>query len=58
MAKGIQPKYGTVLRRLTETIASGHGSRLNGSVEKVTGTPPQTFRNFARNNAKAWKEAK
>ena len=58
MANGIPPEYGPVLRQLTETIASGHGTRPNGTVEKITGTPPHTFRNFARNNAKAWKAAK
>jgi uncharacterized protein YbjT (DUF2867 family) len=58
IANGIPPEYGAVLRQLTETVASGHGSRPNGTVEKVTGTPPRTFRNFAHNNANAWKEAK
>jgi uncharacterized protein YbjT (DUF2867 family) len=58
IANGIPPEYGAVLRQLTETVASGHGSRPNGTVEKITGTPAQTFRNFAHNNANAWKEAK
>jgi hypothetical protein len=46
-----------VLRQLTETIASGHGARPNGTVEKITGTPPHTFRTFAHNYANAWKAA-
>ena len=58
IANGILPEYGLVLRQLTETIASGHGSRSNGTVEKITGTPPHTFRNFAHKNANAWKAAK
>jgi len=58
IANGIPPEYGAVLRQLTETVASGHGSRPNGTVEKITGTPPHTFRNFAHHNASAWKEAK
>jgi uncharacterized protein YbjT (DUF2867 family) len=58
IANGIPPEYGAVLRQLTETVASGHGSRPNGTVEKITGTPPHTFRNFAHKNANAWTEAK
>ena len=58
IANGIPPEYGTVLRQLTETIASGQGSRSNGTVEKITGTPPRTLRSFAHKNANAWKAAK
>jgi uncharacterized protein YbjT (DUF2867 family) len=58
IANGIPPEYGPVLRQLTETIASGHGSRPNGTVEKITGRPPRTFRNFAHSNVNAWKVAK
>src|SRR6266850_5429495 len=58
IANGVPPEYGAVLRQLTETIATGHGSRPNGIVETITGTPPHTFRNFAHNNANAWKEVK
>ena len=57
IANGIPPEYGAVLRQLTETVASGHGSRPNGTVEEITGTPPHTFRNFAHHSANAWKEA-
>lgn len=55
IANGIPPEYGPVLRQLTETIASGRGSRPDGTVEKITGTLPRTFRNFAHKNANAWK---
>lgn len=58
LAHGIPPEYGAALRRLTETVASGHGSRPNRTVEKITGTPAHTFRHFAHNNANAWREAK
>jgi uncharacterized protein YbjT (DUF2867 family) len=58
IANGIPSEYGAVLRQLTETIASGHGSRPNGIVEKITGTRAHTFRNFAHNSAKAWKAVK
>ena len=56
VANGIPADYGAVLRQLTETIASGNGSRPNDTVDQVTGTPARTFRDFARKNAAAWKE--
>ena len=45
---------GAVLHMLTETIASGGGSRPNSDVEKVTGTAPTRFADFARRTAAAW----
>jgi hypothetical protein len=43
-----------VLRTLTETVASGHGSRPNNDVQNVTGRPPISFADFARRTAQAW----
>ena len=54
MAAGVPAEYGEVLRMLTETIASGGGSRPTADVEKVTGVPPTTFAAFARRTAPAW----
>ncbi|MEU6349073.1 NAD(P)H-binding protein [Streptomyces sp. NPDC047072] len=54
LATGVPVEYGDVLRRLTETVASGDGSRPDGTVEKITGRPARTFREFARTNAAAW----
>jgi uncharacterized protein YbjT (DUF2867 family) len=54
VAAGVPAAYGEVLRMLTETIASGHGSRPNNDVENVTGRPPISFADFARRNAPAW----
>jgi hypothetical protein len=45
--------YREMLQILTETIASGRGSRPNGDVEKVTGAPPGNFTDFARRTAAA-----
>jgi uncharacterized protein YbjT (DUF2867 family) len=53
-AYGVPAVYGAVLRPLTETVASGNGSRPNGMVEQVTGRPARTLRDFARDNAAAW----
>jgi uncharacterized protein YbjT (DUF2867 family) len=54
VAAGVPAEYGEMLRMLTETIASGMGSRPNDTVEKVTGAPPITFADFARRTARAW----
>jgi hypothetical protein len=39
---------------LTETIASGRGSRPNGDIDKVTGAPPTSFADFDRRTVAAW----
>jgi uncharacterized protein YbjT (DUF2867 family) len=54
VAAGVPTAYGEVLRMLTETVASGHGSRPNKDVENVTGRPPISFADFARRTAQAW----
>jgi uncharacterized protein YbjT (DUF2867 family) len=54
IAAGVPAAYGEVLRTLTETIASGHGSRPNNDVHNVTGRPPISFADFARRTARAW----
>jgi uncharacterized protein YbjT (DUF2867 family) len=54
VAAGVPAAYGEVLRMLTETVASGRGSRPNDNVQKVTGAPPIKFIDFARRTAQAW----
>jgi hypothetical protein len=51
---GVRAAYGEMLRMLTETIASGHGSRPNNDLHNVTGRPPVSFADFARRTAQAW----
>jgi len=46
--------YGVMLNWLTGMIASGHGSRPNDDVRRVTGFPPASFADFAHRNAHAW----
>ena len=53
IASGVPAGYGEMLQILTETIASGRGSRPNGD-EKVTGAPPGNFTDFARRTVAAW----
>jgi len=54
VAAGVPAEYGEMLRMLTETIASGHGSLPNSDVQNVTGLPPIRFASFARRTARAW----
>jgi len=55
IAAGVVPAdYAVMLNWLTATIASGHGSRPNDDVRRVTGSPPASFADFARHNARAW----
>jgi uncharacterized protein YbjT (DUF2867 family) len=55
VAAGFVPAaYGEMLRWLTETIASGNGSRPTDDVRKVTGVPPTSFADFAKRSAQAW----
>jgi len=46
--------YAVMLRWLTGTVISGNGARPNGDVEKVTGRPATSFRDFAERNVAAW----
>jgi uncharacterized protein YbjT (DUF2867 family) len=55
VAAGVVPAdYGVMLNWLTGMIASGHGSRPNDDVRRVTGSPPASFADFALRNAHAW----
>jgi uncharacterized protein YbjT (DUF2867 family) len=55
IAAGAVPAgYGVMLDWLTRMIASGHGSRPNDDVRRVTGSPPAGFADFAHRNAHAW----
>jgi uncharacterized protein YbjT (DUF2867 family) len=54
MQAGVPAEYGAVLHTLTETIASGHGSRPNDDVLVATGMAPTGFSEFAANTATAW----
>ena len=53
---GVPAEYGEVLRTLTETIASGRGSRPNNDVLAATGKAPTRFVDFAAETAAAWRQ--
>jgi uncharacterized protein YbjT (DUF2867 family) len=54
IASGVPTEYGEMLTLLTETIASGNGSRPNDDVLAVTGAPPTSLAEFAQRTAAAW----
>jgi uncharacterized protein YbjT (DUF2867 family) len=54
IASGVPTEYGEMLLLLTETIASGNGSRPNDDVHAATGAPPTSFTEFAQRTASAW----
>jgi len=53
---GVPAEYGEVLRTLTETIASGRGSRPNNDVLTATGKAPTRFADFTAATAAAWRQ--
>lgn len=54
LAAGLPADYAVVLRWLTGAIITGNGATPTGDIEKVTGRPATTFRDFAERNAHAW----
>jgi uncharacterized protein YbjT (DUF2867 family) len=50
----VSAAYGEMLRWITGTVASDNGSRPTDDVEKVTGAPPTSFADFARQGAQIW----
>jgi uncharacterized protein YbjT (DUF2867 family) len=54
IASGGPAEYGEMLTLLTETVASGNGSRPNDDIRAVTGAPPTSFAEFAQRTASAW----
>ena len=54
IAAGVPADYSGMLAMLTETVASGDGSRPNDDIEHVTGVPATTFTDFARRTAPHW----
>lgn len=59
IAMGLPADYAVMLRWLTGAVISGNGATPTNDVEKVTGRPATTFREFAERSSQAWtKEAK
>ncbi|WDZ81944.1 NAD(P)H-binding protein (plasmid) [Ensifer adhaerens] len=53
-AASIPTDYAQMLLRDQQAIREGHAIAVRATVEKVTGHAPKGFRQFARENAKAW----
>jgi uncharacterized protein YbjT (DUF2867 family) len=58
IASGVPAEYGEMLVLLTETVASGGGSRPNEDVQAITGAPATSFADFATRAASAWAAAR
>jgi hypothetical protein len=54
LAAGVPADYAVMLRWLTDDVITGNGSTPTGDIEKVTGRPATTFREFAERNVRAW----
>ncbi len=54
---GIPESYAAMLADLDEAIKRGAEDRITSTVRDVTGRPPKSFGDFARNNAPAWRQA-
>ncbi len=54
---GMPAAYAALLARLDEGIKNGSEDRVMPTVEDVTGRPPKSFADFARENAEAWRQA-
>ncbi|OIJ85800.1 NmrA family protein [Streptomyces sp. MUSC 14] len=54
LAAGVPADYAVMMRWLTGAIITGSGSTPTGDIEKVTGRPATTFRDFAERDAHAW----
>lgn len=54
VAAGVPADYAVMLRWLTGAIITGNGATPTGDIEKVTGRPATTFREFAERNTHTW----
>ncbi|MEW2394549.1 NmrA family protein [Streptomyces sp. NPDC046862] len=54
LAAGVPADYEVMMRWLTGAIITGNGATPTGDIEKVTGRPATTFREFAERTAHAW----
>ncbi|MDF3294126.1 NmrA family NAD(P)-binding protein [Streptomyces silvisoli] len=54
LAAGVPADYAVMMRWLTGAIIAGNGAAPTGDIEKVTGRPATTFREFAERDAHAW----
>jgi len=52
---GLDPEYARVLAQMDEAIAQGAEDRTSDAVERLTGTPPRSFEDFAIQNACVWR---
>ena len=54
LAMGVPADYAVMLRWLTGAVISGNGATPTDDIEKVTGRPATSFREFAERSRRAW----
>lgn len=54
LAAGVPVDFAVIMHWLTGSIVAGDGATPTDDIEKVTGRPATTFREFAHRNAHAW----
>lgn len=54
MKFGVPEGYAKILAEKDTNIKNGGEEHLNDTVEKVTGKPPKTFREFAEEKKAVW----
>ncbi|MFD7489202.1 NmrA family NAD(P)-binding protein [Streptomyces mirabilis] len=54
LAAGVPVDFAVIMHWLTSSIVAGDGATPTDDIEKVTGRPATTFREFAHRNAHAW----
>ncbi|MFB7444359.1 NmrA family NAD(P)-binding protein [Streptomyces mirabilis] len=54
LAAGVPVDFAVIMNWLTGSIVAGDGATPTDDIEKVTGRPATTFREFAHRNAHAW----
>ncbi len=54
IAAGLPADYASIMRLVTDDIASGRGTQPNDVVQTVTGVPPISFREYATRTKHAW----
>ncbi|WNG57724.1 NAD(P)H-binding protein [Archangium gephyra] len=55
MGAGIPEQYARLLAGLDESIRQGREARVTDTVSRVTGRPPRSFEDFAREHASFWR---
>ncbi|MDF3819765.1 NAD(P)H-binding protein [Leptospira sp. 96542] len=51
---GLSKDYAAFMRMIAQALKDGHAEAITDSVEKITGSKPNSFSDYVNENAKAW----